>query len=100
LLLSGDFIDAPEALRIGMVNRVYDDQQLLGATHEFAAALGRLSPVALQMIKRTVYQSARMDLATSLDLISSHMAIIQSTDDFAEAQSALAQQREPHFRGH
>jgi hypothetical protein len=41
-----------------------------------------------------------MDLATSLDLISSHMAIIQSTDDFAEAQSALAQQREPHFRGH
>jgi enoyl-CoA hydratase/carnithine racemase len=100
LLLSGDFVDAPEALRIGMVNRVYDDEKLLGATYEFAAQLGRLSPVALQMIKRTVYQSARMDLATSLDLISSHMAIIQSTDDFAEAQSALSQQREPHFRGH
>jgi enoyl-CoA hydratase/carnithine racemase len=99
LLLSGDFVDAAEALRIGMVNRVYDPAELRAETERFAARLCDLPPVALAMIKRTVYQSASMSLEASLDLISSHMAVVQSTDDFREAMEALREKRPPTFTG-
>jgi enoyl-CoA hydratase/carnithine racemase len=99
LLLSGEMIDGAEAERIGMVNRVYDDAELLPATYTFARHLAAMSPVSLSMIKRTVYQSATMDLRASLDLISSHMAIVQSTDDYAEARAAFAERRPGRFTG-
>lgn len=99
LLLTGDFVDADEALRIGMVNRVYDDADLQERTREFAAQLAAMSPVAVGVIKRTVQQSASIDLRTSLDLISSHMAVVQSTDDYREAQTAFAERRPGRFTG-
>jgi enoyl-CoA hydratase/carnithine racemase len=99
LLLSGDPVDAAEALRIGMVNRVVDPADLRAETSRFAARLRDLSPVALAMIKRTVYQSASMSLEASLDLISSHMAVVQTTDDYREAQAAFREKRPPTFTG-
>jgi len=99
LLLTGDFVEADEALRIGMVNRVYDDAELQERTREFAAQLAAMSPVAVAVIKRTVQQSAAIDLRTSLDLISSHMAVVQSTDDYREAQTAFAERRPGRFTG-
>jgi enoyl-CoA hydratase/carnithine racemase len=51
------------------------------------------------MIKRTVYQSVRSDLRTSLDLVSSHMGIVQSTEDSKEALSAFLEKRVPEFKG-
>ena len=99
LLLTGDFVDADEALRIGMVNRVYDDAELQERTREFAAQLAAMSPVAVAVIKRTVQQSASIDLTTSLDLISSHMAVVQSTEDYREAQTAFAERRPGRFTG-
>jgi enoyl-CoA hydratase/carnithine racemase len=99
LLLTGDTVDGDEAVRIGMVNRVYDDAALLDATYAFAARLAAVSPLAAVMIKRTVYQSERMDLRASLDLISSHMAVVQSTDDYTEAQAARTEHRPARFTG-
>jgi enoyl-CoA hydratase/carnithine racemase len=99
LLLSGDFVDAAEALRIGLVNRVVETAGLLAETTRFAARLRDLSPVAVAMIKRTVYQSASMSLEASLDLVSSHMAVVQSTDDYREAQAAFREKRPPTFTG-
>jgi enoyl-CoA hydratase/carnithine racemase len=99
LLLTGDPVDGDEAARIGMVNRVYDDDALLDATYAFAARLAAVSPLAAAMTKRTVYQSERMDLRASLDLISSHMAVVQSTDDYTEAQAARTERRPARFTG-
>ena len=99
LLLTGDMVGAEEALRIGMVNRVYDDAELAERTREFALQLAGMSPVAVSFIKRTVQQSASIDLRTSLDLISSHMAVVQSTDDYREAQRAFAEKRPADFQG-
>lgn len=99
LLLTGDMVGAEEALRIGMVNRVYDDAELAERTREFALQLAGMSPIAVSFIKRTVQQSASIDLRTSLDLISSHMAVVQSTDDYREAQRAFAEKRPGDFRG-
>lgn len=99
LLLTGDMVGADEALRIGMVNRVYDDAELAERTREFALQLAGMSPIAVSFIKRTVQQSASIDLRTSLDLISSHMAVVQSTDDYREAQRAFAEKRPGDFHG-
>ncbi|HET7735905.1 MAG TPA: enoyl-CoA hydratase/isomerase family protein [Nocardioidaceae bacterium] len=75
LLLTGDTIDAEEALRIGMVNRVYDDSDLVAETVAFAESLAGYPPVALGMIKRAVRHTMGGDLRAHMDLISSHFGI-------------------------
>jgi enoyl-CoA hydratase/carnithine racemase len=99
LLLTGDFIDAEEAHRIGMVNRVVDDTDLGAATKALAEQIAAAPPVTVRMIKRATYQSAKADLRTSLDLISSHFAVVAATEDAAEALSAMQEKRLPSFQG-
>lgn len=99
LLLTGDFVDAEEAERLGIVNHVYDDDALMRETYALARRLAAGPPVATRMIKRAVYQSARADLRTALDLISSHMAVVQSTHDSREAFAAFRDKRPPIFEG-
>ena len=99
LLLTGDFIDAVEAERIGIVNHTYDDDRLGEESLAFARRLADGPPVATAMIKRAVYQSANCDLRTALDLISSHMAVVQSTRDSREAYEAFVEKRPAVFEG-
>lgn len=88
LLLSGDFISAAEAERIGMVNRVYPAATLMQETYQFARRLADGPARVMQMIKRATYQSSRSDLRTALDMISSHMGVIRSTEDSRNALKA------------
>jgi enoyl-CoA hydratase/carnithine racemase len=99
LLLTGDFIDAIEAERIGIVNHTYDDDRLREESLALARRLADGPPVATAMIKRAVYQSANCDLRTALDLISSHMAVVQSTHDSREAYEAFVEKRPAVFEG-
>jgi enoyl-CoA hydratase/carnithine racemase len=99
LLWTGDFVSADEACRIGLVSRVVPDDELMEHTLAFARRIAGMSPIPVSMIKRVVYQSLDVDLQTSLDLVSSHMAVVQSTDDYAEAMSAFKERRTPTFRG-
>jgi enoyl-CoA hydratase/carnithine racemase len=100
LLWTGDVIDAPEALRLGIVNGVLPADELLPAVYEFAGRLAKGPTVAIRTIKRAVYQGARMDLRTHLDLISSHMSVIRQTDDHREGAQAYVEKRPPEFQGH
>jgi enoyl-CoA hydratase/carnithine racemase len=79
LFLTGEFIDAEEAYRIGLINRIYDDDQYLEQTYALAEKIAAAAPVSARMLKRSLYQSANSDLRTALDLISSHMGIVRST---------------------
>ncbi|MDF1670067.1 MAG: enoyl-CoA hydratase-related protein [Roseovarius sp.] len=99
LLWTGDLIDADEALRLGIINRVYPDKDLMSATYEFAERLANGPSLAIRMTKRAVYQSERQDLRSALDLISSHMGIIATTEDHKEAVRAFAEKRKPVFNG-
>lgn len=99
LLLTGDMIDAEEALRIGMVNRVVPAEQLLEETYRLARKIAAQPPVAVQLIKRAAYQSATADLRTALDLVSSHMAIVTETEDYREAVQALLEKRQGLYKG-
>ncbi len=88
LLMTGDFILAPEAERIGMVNKVFPDDQLMEETYKFARRLADGPTKVIQLIKRAVYQSSRVDLRTALDMVSSHMGVIRTTKDSQEAMKA------------
>ncbi|MFC8433567.1 enoyl-CoA hydratase/isomerase family protein [Streptomyces sp. NPDC057253] len=99
LLWTGDFVSADEALRIGLVEEVFEADELLDRVYAFAARLAERPPAAVQMIKRAVRQGARHDLRTALDLISSHQAVITSTRDSAEAYAAFREKRPGVFTG-
>ena len=99
LLWTGDFIDSATAVELGIASYRHPDDELSEKTYEFARKLAAGPPVAIRAIKRAVYQSARTDLRTSLDLISSHQAIVQSTEDSAEALAAFREKRRPNFQG-
>ncbi|WAH36212.1 enoyl-CoA hydratase/isomerase family protein [Alicyclobacillus dauci] len=99
LLWSGDFIDTQTALSIGLVNRVYDPENLMDETLEFASRLANGPSVAIRMIKRAVYQARQMDVKTALDLISSHFSIIRETNDHKEGIRAMIEKRRPNFQG-
>ncbi|MET0703054.1 MAG: enoyl-CoA hydratase-related protein [Mycobacterium sp.] len=99
LLLTGDFIDAEEAHRIGLVNRLASPESLAEETRAFARSIAQHAPVTVRMIKRATYQSAEVDRRTALDLISSHFAVVAATEDAAEALAAMKEKRTPEYVG-
>lgn len=100
LLLGADFIDADTALRIGLVNHVYPDDQLLTQALALAHRLAHMPPLSVRLIKRAVNHALNGDMAASLDLISSHIAIAKGGPDHAEAISAFREQRDGKYQGY
>jgi enoyl-CoA hydratase/carnithine racemase len=99
LIWSGDAIDAAEALRLGLANRVMPPRQLMQEVYSFARRLVNSPPLALRLIRRGVYQCAQMDLESSLELTSSNMAVTRTSEDHKEAVSAFLEKRAPIYRG-
>ena len=94
LFLTGDFIDAQEALRIGLVNNVFADATLSEEVDKIARRVASAPTLTVRMTKRAIYQGLRNDLRTNLDLISSHYAIITSTQEHKElVQSFIARRK-------
>ncbi len=97
MFMTGDFYDADQALAMGLVNHVYDDDKLLEETYALAERISGAPPASVGMIKRALYQSANTDLRTSLDLVSSHMAVVRSTldshRDFTAARDRVGGER-------
>jgi len=89
LFWTGDFIDAREALRIGMVNRVYPADKLMEETYDFARKIADSPELAIRTTKRATYQSSRVELRTALDLISSHVGVIRTLKDNHEAVNKM-----------
>ncbi|MGX7680188.1 enoyl-CoA hydratase/isomerase family protein [Jatrophihabitans sp. DSM 45814] len=99
ILLSAEPVAAREAHRIGLANRVYPDAELLDRTQEFAESLAAQPPVAVKLIKRTMYQSMDTDLRTALSLAASHMGVVMTTADHAEALAASRSKRPARYTG-
>ena len=93
LLWTGDAITSQEAERIGLVNRVVEDGQALSAARALAEKIAKQPPAAVQFIKRATYQSMLMPLDAHLDMISSHMAVLEDMPAFRERVSAFKQRR-------
>lgn len=97
LFWTGEFIDAEEALALGILDEVADDA--LARATEFAAQVAAQPPLVVRMMKRMVHQGAQQDLLSAIDLASSHFGIVSATADSAEAYEAFVQRRTPKFTG-
>ena len=99
LIWTGDFFDAPEALRIGYVSKAVPADELLPAARELAGRIARGPAVAIQLAKRLVYRSYNSEVSEALEAAGHAMAIVQSTEDSREGPRAFAEKREPQFKG-
>jgi enoyl-CoA hydratase/carnithine racemase len=93
LFLTGEFIDAQEALRIGIVNKIFPDATLMDEVEKIAHRMVKAPALTLRMTKRAIYQGVRNDLRTNLDLISSHYAVITATQEHKALVNAFIAER-------
>lgn len=99
LLLTGDVLSPQEALEIGLVNRVVPHDRLMEETMILAEKIASKPPLAIRMMKRSVYQAQSSTLRSHLDYISSQLALLSETHDHQEAAKAFVEKRKPVFSG-
>ncbi len=99
MTFTGDFLDAEEAARIGLVSRVVDDDQLMTEARALAARIAAQPVHSLRLTKRLLRDSQQVSLPIALELASSMQALVQHTKDQHEAVSALLDKRKPKFQG-
>jgi enoyl-CoA hydratase/carnithine racemase len=97
LLMTGEFVAADEAYRIGLVNRVVADGEALAAAQSMAERLARGPANALTHTKRALDREAAMDLAAALDVEARVQAALMREPDFREAYEAFRDKRAPRF---
>lgn len=99
LTFFADIIDAAEADRIGLVNRVVADAELDAFVDDWAARLAAGPPIAVAMTKRMIDNSMHVTLEEALDDEGVAQTVNFTTKDTAEAMAAFVQKRSPSFEG-
>lgn len=101
ILLTGRFVAADEALRIGLVNSVVEPEALLDRALETAALICANSPVGMRLTKHVVRTNVDApSLEAALALENSNQVLATRTDDMVEALDAFRSKRTPSFVGH
>jgi enoyl-CoA hydratase/carnithine racemase len=98
LLMTGDFIDAPRALDIGLYNRVVPVDRVVAEAREFATRLARGPAKALAVTKDALNREAAMDLEQALELEAKVQADLMQHRNFRESYEAFKAKREPKFQ--
>ena len=99
LLFTGDMIDAAEAYRIGLVNKVVPADQLHDKAKELAKKIMSRAPVAVQMCKAAVNEGMDMDQDSGVAYEAEVFGLCFATADQKEGMSAFVDKRKPNFTG-
>ncbi len=99
LLLTGRIFDAPEALRLGLINEVVPAETLMRRARELAAALLESSPTSLACTKRLLIDLAGAELESQLEIATRKNAEIRATADFREGIASFLEKRKPKWSG-
>jgi len=97
LIFTGETIDADEALRIGLANRVVEDADLEKAAGTMAEAIAAQPPIAVRGTKRAIDRSARQTLGEGLREAAVGQAECIRSGDFVEAIAAVTERRAPRY---
>ena len=98
LLMTGEFVDAREAERMGLYNKVVADAELASEARAFAEKLAKGPQFGLAMTKDLLNREASMDLTGALEAEAQAQAVCMQHPDFREAYEAFTQKREAKFK--
>lgn len=98
LILTGDMIDAAEAERFGLVNRVVPKEKLEEETMQLAEKLASKSPVAVQLGKKSFYEMWDLPYEKALDATNCHFTMLCSTEDANEGVDSFLNKRDPRWK--
>ncbi len=99
LFFTSKAVDATEADRIGLVNRVVAADRLLDEAQALAREIAANAPIPMGMVKRAIYLAERADLETMLEYEGLAQPITMGTRDLLEGLEATKQKRKPEFAG-
>jgi enoyl-CoA hydratase len=99
LLLTGAMIDAQEAYRIGLVNRVVPADRLLPETEQLLRSILEQAPLAVRLVLEAVETGLDLTVDEALLLEANHFGLLSSTADMREGTAAFLGKRKPEFRG-
>jgi len=99
LLLTGEFIDAQEAHRIGLISRVVPVGEHISMAEEIAAKICRNAPLAIKVTKELARTRVNQGLAEGMRLYATLGRMLRTTEDSREGPRAFAEKRQPNFKG-
>lgn len=99
IMFSAEPINAADAFRMGLANRVVEDGGAVDEAKRMVALYATRAPLSLAMVKRAVYRGLDMDLASALEFESYLVSTIYGTDDRREGIAAFLEKREARFKG-
>jgi enoyl-CoA hydratase len=97
MLLSGEIVDAPRALELGLVNRLVEDSELAASAAALAATIAGNAPRAVRATKRALRIALDADMATMLEVEGLAQAATQESADAGEGWAAFRERRAPRF---
>lgn len=99
LIYTGRIIDAAEAERIGLADKVVPADKLEETVNQIAETIAGKSPLIIQIAKKTINKGMYTDLAAGLSYEKSNLALCFSTEDQVEGLTAFLEKRKPEFKG-
>jgi enoyl-CoA hydratase len=99
LCLTGEIIDAQEALRIGLVTRVVPAAELLNEAKRIATLIAAKAPLAIAACKRVINNGAHLSIDDGLELEALEFGALVDTEDIKEGTSAFLEKRKPAWKG-
>ena len=99
LLFTGDWLEAADAERMGLLNRLVPSEDLFEETMSLAARIAGKSPVANRLVKGMVYRGLRQSLEEHLPEAAHAEVLSLASEDHREALAAFLEKREPKFTG-
>lgn len=100
MIFTGQIIDANEAFRIGLINKIVPSSvSVLEETLKVARTICNAGPLAVRAAKQAMYQGINMNIQEGLELEALLLDYIFETEDFTEGINAFVQKRKPEFKG-